>query len=340
MTERDDKPAAESLPLRDPLAELIRAAGGRPSPPAEDCASVRAASYSAWQTKVRARKRRRWLAMAASLAVALGATAVYEFWLATEGAALAAPLVVIGDVARFSTKTGVWQAMSADTPIYRGDRLRTGPSGRAALSSAGGQSLRVAADTELLFAGANSLRLATGTIYIDSGDGGVANAIEIATPLGTVRDIGTQFEVHSTAQGMRVRVRSGLVEIVESPLTENFSSGAGRELELSTAGVLQMGQIAPDDDQWAWAVELAVASERRNVSILRYLRWAAREMGKALVFDTPAIELRAELVRFNAEASGLPPLEILTLIEATSDFTYELTSDGAILIRRRVDTEN
>jgi ferric-dicitrate binding protein FerR (iron transport regulator) len=322
-----------AAPAHDPLGELIRAAGRRPPPPREHYESVLAASRSAWQSKVRARRRRQWFALAAAVVLAVGSAVTFQAVQRIAPTPAATLAAAGGEIALFSSATGMWQPLTdVDARIFPGDRLRTGADGRAALATPGGRSLRIDSDTELTLDGSSSVELVAGTLYVDSGRATSVNAIEIATPFGKVRDIGTQFEVRSSAESLRVRVRSGVVELVQSAYAADFRSPAGAEFELLTSGAVQLREIAPDDDQWDWAATLAVAPD--NQSILGYLQWIAHETGKSLRFDSPNTELRAQLVSFKADARGFTPLEILESIKETSDFTYELTGDGAILVRR------
>lgn len=320
---------------RDPLGELIHAAGRRPPPPREDYERVLAASRVAWQNKVRSRKRRRWYALAASLAIISGTAAVLLALQPMTPVPVAAMVVADGNIAFFSDDSGTWEPLpGAGTELLAGSRLRAGADGRAALAMSGGGSLRINASTEVLLGERGVVELASGMLYFDSESREGADAIEIVTPFGVVRDIGTQFEVRSTPSSLRVRVRTGEVEL-RSPLAAEFQSSAGREFELSANGALQLGEIAPDDDDWAWTAALAVAPATQGGSVLGYLQWIARESGKSLEFDSPNTELGAQFVSWNADTRGLTPLQVLDSIAATSDFIYELRDDGAILIRRR-----
>ena len=324
----------EHLSTTDPLAELIHAAGRRPPPPAEHYASVLAASRSAWQAKVRSRKQRRWLALAASIAIVAAALTVLETSQPPVRTPLARLALAVGDVALFSPETRAWESLSTvPATVFPGDRLRTGPRAGAAFMTEDGRSLRIGAASELVFEGRDSMQLDFGLLYVDSGVRAPASSIEIGTRFGTVRDIGTQFEVQSSAEALRVRVRTGRVVLVDSPLAADFQSAAGEELELAAAGTLQQRTIAADDEQWDWATALAIP-DIENRSILSYLEWIAREIGQPLQFDTPNTELRAQFVNWSGDARGLTPLQILESISATSDFRCEV-ADGAIVVQRK-----
>jgi ferric-dicitrate binding protein FerR (iron transport regulator) len=244
--------------------------------------------------------------------------------------------VTAGEVALLSAESGAWQPLAGlGAAVFAGDRLRTGPDGRAAFAIGGSASLRIDADTELRLVKPDSLDLVAGKLYIDSGDRPLAEPMEIGTRFGTVRDIGTQFEVLSTPGALRVRVRTGSVLLLDSPQTPNVRSSAGDEFELSASGALALRNIAPDDEQWAWATALAVAAAVDNGTILGYFQWIARETGKTLRFDSANTELRAQFERWSGDPRGLTPLEVLDSIVATSDFAYEFLDDGTMLVSRK-----
>lgn len=322
---------------QDPLGEVIRAAGRRPAPPREHYETVLAASRAAWQQKVRARRKRRWYALAACLGVMAAAGALFQALqppVATPVARLAA---VQGQVERLSERDGAWVPVSEPgLELPAGTRMRTGGAGLVALTIRDGGSLRINSGTELVI-GEDSIELESGMIYFDSRGRSVSAPVRIATAFGIVQDAGTQFEVFAGAESLRVRVREGEVELLESALTGDLEAAAGRELELSASGTLRERGIAPDDAAWSWVQTLASAPDFETRAVLAYLEWIARETGKRLQFDSRSTRLSAQFVSWSGDTIGLTPLEVLSTIAATSDFSYELTGDGAILIRRRID---
>lgn len=315
----------------DALAELIRAAGRRPAPPRAHYEQVLAASRAAWRRKVAARRRRRWYALAASLAVAAGVGAMLtqlDFGAPRDVAQLA---VVRGDVAVYSARADAWQTLTSNPErLEAGTRLRTGAQGGLALSLLAGGSLRLDASTELTLE-SRRVVVERGRLYFDSRGRAPSVPIVVDTAFGTVRNIGTQFELRATADRLRVRVRSGAIEL-ETAGAAPVRGAAGEEVVLADSGALSRSRIAPDDGDWAWAQALAIAPDQGT--IMSYLQWIAREMGKGLRFDAESTELSAELVSLSGDPRGLTPLELLRAIAATSDFGYRLTDDGAILISR------
>lgn len=318
----------------DPLAEIIRAAGRRADPPRDDYEKVYAAAHATWQRKTRARKARRWYALAAAAAfVALGA-ALWQS-MPTSAPEIGARLEIVrGTSEQRLPGEQDWIPVKAEmVEMPEGTRLRTSGDGAIALRLDGGGSLRLDSDTSVILA-RSSIELDTGTIYFDSAGRHPDRAVNVVTPFGTVRDIGTQFEVRTTVDALRVRVRSGSVVVVESPTAEPVSGLAGEEIHLDVAGQISRRGFASDNPGWAWAEALASAPDFQTPSVLRYLTWIAEETGRALEFETESVRLQAELARFLGDPHDLPPTELLITISATSDFNCEITNEGTIFISR------
>ncbi|MGD2167349.1 MAG: FecR family protein [Gammaproteobacteria bacterium] len=324
----------ENTPDADPLAEILRAAGRRAAPPQEDYDQVFAAAHAAWRRKLKRRRHRNWYALAAAAALmAMGVT----FWQSFQSAATPAAAEIAraqGLVEQFSTELDAWTRTGDAAPaLTAGSRIRTGSDGATALQLADGGSLRLSANTELTLGG-TSFELAYGTLYFDSAGRRAGLTIDVVTPLGTVRDIGTQFEVRTTPDALRVRIRSGSVALLESTAAVPVAGQSGEEIRLSAAGQISRREFARDDPEWAWAESLAVVPDFDAPSVLRYLRWIAQETGKTLEFESETVRLQAELARFLGDPAGLMPTELLITITATSDFNYEITDSGTILISR------
>ena len=137
------------------------------------------------------------------------------------------------------------------------------------------------------------------------------------------------------ARSLRVRVREGEIELLNSTASGDVSGTSGEEIEIYEDGPLARRAIALDDPDWAWAEALASVPEVASRSILAYFRWIARETGKRLEFEAEAVELAAQFASFGGDPAGLSPLELLSSIAATSDFEYRMTEDGAIVIARK-----
>ena len=158
-------------------------------------------------------RRRAWILWAGAAATLVVAVAVVVRW-APPGVPQATLRRSRASWARREARNGDgWQPLDGvRAPAWRaGSRLRTQAAGRLALTLAGGESLRLAARTEVMLDAPGRLYVQAGTIYVDSGERPAAARIEVVTPAGTARDVGTQFELHVEGAALRLRVREGLV---------------------------------------------------------------------------------------------------------------------------------
>ncbi|HZF16171.1 MAG TPA: FecR family protein [Steroidobacteraceae bacterium] len=331
-TGRDDA-AARS----DPLAEIVRAGGRRPTPPPDDYDQVLAAATASWQKAVSARRRRQWIgALAASAVLCAVGLAVFHFRpIAMETARTAATTLVRGQLAVQAPGTFDWHPLQAGAAIDNGARLRANGPGGASLSLGAGGLLRLRESTEVAVSAGAHLQLFDGSAYVDSGSRPPGQPIVVETGLGTVRDIGTVFEVRASAGALRVRVREGQVVVDAPGRDESFESQAGQELQIGSDGTTRRSDIATAGPEWAWAEALADAPVVDGKSLLGFLEWVSHESGRALEFQYAGDRQQAAAVRLHGSVPNLRPLDALDLMLAATDFDYTLSDAGAIVIRRR-----
>lgn len=333
-----DKSITDQGAQTDALGELIRAAGKRPLPRVEDIERVRSASRAAWQGTVRARRRRRRtvvLAAAASVAVVvIGIATVFDL---SPPSRVATVAVVQGRAEVLPPGAEQWMPLSKNSaPILAGTRLRTVADGRAAFELAG-ISLRIDSGSRLTFASPGHIGLEGGTVYVDSGGAQDRKApLAIETAFGLVRDVGTQFEVRALTTGLRLRVRSGRVNLYRSVERSTLKAVAGQQVLVEATGRIERREIAPDGPEWQWAEALATPLQVDGRSAFDVLSWAARESGRRLVFSDSDAELRAR----NAILSGgqkmkLTPAQAMRIAVATSGDLQASFGDGTLVVRSR-----
>jgi len=321
---------------RDVLGALISAVGKRPEPPADAHEQIFAAAHHAWRNNVTARQRRRWLYAAATItAVGLSVALVVELLPQNAGPIIAATDVVQGDVRIRTPADTNWRAITQiDTRLTAGTRLRSTANGRIGLTLAGTASLRVDAGSELLLANDREIVLTAGTIYLDTGANADDRGFLVTTDYGSVRDIGTQFEVHADASSFRVRIREGTVELDTGAAT-GIIGNAGEQLAINPGSGIERDFFAPFDRRWEWVATLASAPETQGQPLMSFLSWVARETGRQLRFDAPVTETRARATILHGSAQNLRPLQALDLLMTTTDLDYALIGDGVILIGPR-----
>ena len=340
MSDRSQLPPDQD----DAVAKIIRLAGRRPVAPADARARVYAAAHAAWQQSLAARSRTRpapfasrqgllWLAAAASVAAIALSVAVLRSPGSKAGPAVATLQSIRGESSIERAGEHGWQPASlgvpAESELRAGDALRTSADGSAVLVFAQSVSLRVHADTQLVFRSPDRIDLERGTVYLDSGATEHANvAVHVRTPLGEVWDTGTQFELHAADHSLRIRVREGAVRFEDGD--RSLDSGAGDELLIPAQGEAVRAQISPYDDAWNWAADLASFRPEGDYSAATLLEWISRETGRALQYDSAATRLHAEALRLHG-AEGLSPVETLDVVAATTDLSYDLDATAIVV---------
>jgi ferric-dicitrate binding protein FerR (iron transport regulator) len=321
----------------DVVGDIIRAAGKRTMPSAEATALARAAVTATWERKTRGiRRRRQWLqwgAVAAALVLAIGVWTRFPGHAAFEVAKIDR---VVGELSILAAEHAVGSRPTDGTPILAGSMLRTGAASYAGLRLDDGTSLRLGALTEVMLAGPDTVDLIAGKVYVDKQSGKQHEpAIEVRTPRGVFRDIGTQFEVKQSEDVTRLRVREGIVTFTSDGVSA--LSNAGEEVIIDASGAISRSRISRSDPAWDWTTLVAPTPELSHIALDQLLRWVNRESGRDIRFENAAAKAQAERTRLHGRVDRLSPLEALDVMLATTDLTYELLDDGSIVIRLAKD---
>jgi ferric-dicitrate binding protein FerR (iron transport regulator) len=315
---------------------LIRSAGRRAEPPEGAYRQVLAAATTAFHDQAARRRQRRWALGAGIAASLLLVGTLLAFWLPPvgNGGVLATVERTVGGVERLAGDA--WQPLEPGrSSLGTGRRLRTRADGRAALALAGGESLRLAEDTEIMLDAPGRIYVAQGTVYVDTGDARGAARIEVVTPAGTARDLGTQFELLVAGAALRLRVREGVVALDHGG--RSLTGAAGEQLAIDALGQVARDAIPADSSLWQWAESIAPTPDMDGKPAAALIAWAARETGRRLRYESPEVEERAASVILHGSIRNLPPLAVLEAMLATTDLEYVLEGD-TMEIRSRDDT--
>jgi len=171
--------------------------------------------------------------------------------------------------------------------------------------------------------------------------------VEVSTPLGTVTEIGTQFEVRLLDPAdleLRVRVREGEVrwqrEVAGHPI-EASSVVRGDQLTIGAMGApLRWSDLGPDSPEWDRWTALAPGLALAPGPLADVLAWFCRERGLSLRYaDTTAQAIVAEtqITWFpsqrpdEAELKGAlePAVPELTLVVAAGELVVQRKADTA-----------
>jgi ferric-dicitrate binding protein FerR (iron transport regulator) len=319
------------------VARVLRAAGGRESPSEETVQSVYAAVQAEWRATVEKRRKRRtqraWLAAAASIALAAVALFLGRQLIDPQGESIANVSRSIGVVQIKDAKSGDWRLLADTRTLHLGERIHTGADGRVALALPDGVSVRLDRYTNVALVSADRIDVSEGAVYIDSGATSLKpGRLQVGTPTGTIRHVGTQYEVrimHSSA-GARVRVREGRVTVMPARGTERTLE-MGEQVLVAPGGIQNSGYIEPNSDEWDWASNAAPEFDIDGRPAHEFLAWAAREAGLKVVFATPESAAEARRAVLSGSVSGLHPDEALAAVLPTTNLR-STERDGQLVI--------
>jgi ferric-dicitrate binding protein FerR (iron transport regulator) len=321
------------------LERLLKSAGPRERPPAEVERAVRAGLHSEWQAMLREirghrSKRRGAFALAASLvAAAVG------LWIAVAQpvgtpAAVGTLAAAVGEVREKAGWLSGWRAMGGGDVVVAGRTVETGADGRAAIALPGGVSLRLDRGTRIALVDATRLRLERGALYLDSGPGAARHArLLVETPAGSVRHVGTQYELRLLDAGVQLRVREGRVEFRSATgLVEHGQSG--EQLVILRDGRVERGEAPRSGPSWDWIAEATPVIDLEGMSLARFLAWAGRELGIAVSLSPAISEAELASVVVYGSTAGLTPTEALRTVFATTSFEATIVGDRIVVDRR------
>jgi len=234
----------------------------------------------------------------------------------SEGETVASLARVVGEV-ELDSGDGRWTRIAAGQTVRSGAVIRTGRGGRAALMLTGGAALRLDSGTELAFNDASDAALSRGAVYVDSGSGTGAPALDfvLETPAGDVRHLGTQYEARLENGELRVGIREGRVQV--SGRRGDVLGSAGELLTISDGNVTR-SQLAPTASAWNWVGDVTPPFSIEGRSVDEFLGWAARETGRQVVYASPDIEQQARRVTLSGTVEGLAPDQALAAVLATT----------------------
>ncbi|HLF56498.1 MAG TPA: hypothetical protein VI942_06600, partial [Thermoanaerobaculia bacterium] len=174
------------------------------------------------------------------------------------------------------------------------------------------------------------LELERGALYVDSAGAPAARAPEIVTPLGSFRELGTQFEVRLLeGDGARLRVREGAVAFERAA-----PAGAGEELLVAADGELRRGPVATHGEAWDWVLETAPMPAIEGWTLVRYLDWLARETGWRIAFADAGAAKLARTVVLHGSIERLTPAESSAAVLGSAGFEQRL-DDGILSVAVR-----
>jgi hypothetical protein len=283
-----------------------------------------------WQTAVnidrrsRLARRKRWVAVAAAVSLATVATGWFAGWPVRPA--------VFGSIARLNDPaTDVQFMILRHRTLQVGDPLRTGDTlttrGPVLISLGTGGTLRVAAASVIEIVSAVEIRLAQGMIYVDKPPiPPRSGRLRVATLVGTLEHLGTEFEVLGSQQSVRVRVREGKVRL-HSASVEVIADVGTELLAMPRGGGVSQRPVATYGPDWLWVAALAPDYDIEGKPLLGFLQWVSRELGRRLEFATPEVREIAASTIMHGSTRGHAPLDALANVLATTTLIYEIRGD-------------
>jgi hypothetical protein len=331
---------SEQIPTRDDLqrdddagiAALLREVGAGAEPPREIADEIRLKVHADWKAIVEARARRKRFVGFGIAASVLGVTAsVLIAWRLTS---LADPVVtvarVLGVVERID-KDGKAHALRVGERIAVGELVQSSSDAKLALDFGPGLTARLDGESKLRLNEERHVELSSGAVYVDAAPGSKSTTkLIVDTAFGSVRHLGTQYQVRIVDEGLDVGVREGKVEVSHSRGTH--SGAAGEWMHLSKDGDVVRQKLTPSDSRWAWVMYSAPVFDIADRSLLEFLEWVARETGKELVFDSPQAKDAAAAVKLRGSIEGLDLETAIVAVLSTTQLKRTPSEDEAIRI--------
>ena len=318
----------------DDIEQLLISAGARERPPVEMEREVRDGLRAEWRgivaEKRRHARRRTGFALAAGvLAAAVGV------WVAAPPSgpaqAVGTLTVAAGDVQATRGFFGGWKPIAAGERLLAGQSLETGSAGRSALTLPGGVSARMDHDTRLTLASAGEIELERGALYVDADNSSAVDTrLDVLTPSGSVRHVGTQYEVRLVGSAVRLRVREGRVEW-QSTDGDREQGLAGEQLTIAENGAVQRQPTPTYGENWNWVAEATPGIEIEGLLLADFLNWAGRELGREIRYDRPESAEEAATIVLHGSISGLTPIEALEAVLATTHLRVVVGEQGVVV---------
>ena len=350
MIDRNRHDSPESS--EDELGRLLRAAGPRLDVAGGRSARVQHSVRDAWRAAIRRRTSRRRMAIgitllstAAVVIIALGVGRPNRVPVPASAATVALLERTEGTVEAFTAGSAgsagsvdpahptMPRRLTASASVQAGEWVATGATARAALRLTTGVSLRLDTDTRARLDSDAVIELVAGAVYIDSGE--AAGGLEVRTPLGTARDIGTQFEVRVDEASTRVRVRDGIVEVRQGDRA--MSAHRGTELTVMADSAISEA-VAPFGPEWDWTARLAPPIETDGQPLAVFLEAVSREHGWSVRYSEAGLARYAADSVMHGSVAGLPPCEAVAVMLTSSGLEHHF-DNGEIVVSGAVDME-
>jgi hypothetical protein len=240
----------------------------------------------------------------------------------------AAPSESLGAVSRYDSGGVVRSGLFEQRNLKNGDALRVGDRlitrGAALVALAHGGTLRLGPGSSLTVDSASQLSLHQGLVYVEIPPDAVQQ-LRVVTMAGSIEHLGTEFEVFCADRAVRVRVREGRIRFLGD--SDTVIANAGTELLVAPGKAIARRAIDTFGGEWLWTTELAPEYDIEGKSLIGFLNWASRELGRPLDFADANSRQIADRTILHGSVRGQPPLRALSNVLLTASLTYEIRGD-------------
>jgi hypothetical protein len=144
-----------------------------------------------------------------------------------------------------------------------------------------------------------------------------------------IRDVGTQFEVRTLDEGLRVRVREG--RVVWRDRGHDETVAAGMEAMRGADGAITQRPLSPYGPEWGWVLAAAPPFRIEGRTVGEFLTWAAREAGLELRWVEPKLATSAAKVILHGDIGDVGPIEAPALVLPTCGLVSKVEEGGLLV---------
>jgi len=312
------------------IEELLRQVGARDEPAADMMQEVEAAVHAEWRSMLQERQRKRrfvTFGIAATAVLAVGVAVLGVRYLAPTAPIQVAQITRINGHLLVRPESHTAREIAVSQHVFSGETIQTDDRSRAALKFGDAVSVRLDHDTIVKIASADELVLTAGALYVDS-QAQNPQELMIRTDAGSVRHVGTQYQVRTHAEEMEVSVREGRVMIANAAGT---SSGvAGERIRVTPRGEIVRSKVPAHDPSWRWAAHTAPLFDINERTFAAFAEWVGRETGRKVVYASNEAQSAASEVTLRGSIAGLDPDTALSAVLSTTQLRRYETKDELI----------
>jgi hypothetical protein len=310
----------------DDVEALLKIAGKRTVPNEQLKTEVYENVYKVWKQQNNIPfYRNRYILAAASLFILIG---VYSINLLSSNNSIALnsqiskEIVLSGQIQRSLNQVN-WSFLKTDSRLNSGDYIRTTSNNRILVELNNGNTFRLDENSFIKIISEDKIELIRGQIYVESNENNTDNNLIIDTSMGSVRHIGTQYNIELKPESINISVRKGIVLVHKSDLTKEIKKGY--VVSINNNGNYQQSPINSYDSKWQWTQNITKYYNIQDKTIYQYLNWVSNETGYSIIWDSNKSEKQSKKITLSGSIKGMKPIESLEVILPTTDFKYNIS---------------